>query len=114
MAATVLPLRRGRGYIAPPLTPPTVLPPWRGAMHVKPFRAVKQQCLLVHGMVTQPDRSEYGMGMDMGLSTAVLPTLPLLVVSTLILRISRSLPRADHHVPAPPCPATRTRSNATH
>ena len=113
MAATLLPLRRVRGYIAPPLTP---LPssPWRGSMHVKPFRAVKQQCLLVHGMVTQPDRSEYGMGMDMGLSTAVLPTLPLLVVSTLILRIPRSLPRADHCVRAPPCSATRTGLNATH
>lgn len=43
-----------------------------------------------------------GIGMGVSLSTPVVPTLPLLVVSTLILTISRSLPRADHHVSTPP------------
>lgn len=31
-----------------------------------------------------------------------------LVVSTLIPIVSRSLPRADHHVSAPPCSSTKT------
>lgn len=52
MAGTLLPLRGVRGYIAP-LPTPLPSPPWRGRMHVKPFRSVKQQCLLVHGMVAQ-------------------------------------------------------------
>lgn len=42
-----------------------------------------------------------GISMGLGLSTPAVTTLCLLVVSTLILRISHSLPRADHQFPYP-------------
>jgi hypothetical protein len=41
-----------------PPPPYHVLSPWRGIMHVKLFRAVKQKCLLAYGIAIKSDRPE--------------------------------------------------------